>query len=241
MPYRLNRFFFFFLLRLCTSFVILILRLSSTGNYDSLPQASYLLQPTSLHALQKLQIENLQKIHELDAVGLLEKKIQAEFESTDFPQVPADILEKYPELLLKAPELIQKFPEILKKIPHDALAKNPDILKFLNATVGKTVDAGTDANSSTESVDNDSIPIDLSNDKSSDGGKSVHHPTSLLAEYDYDKIIDRSPMDGAGDEIWCKYLRPFAANETCIDGNTCEDAAKDHFHCVAEGCNVIFR
>lgn len=199
-----------------------------------------MLQPSNLQALQKLQIENLQKIQELDNAVQLEKKVLPESDNPDIPQLSAELMEKYPELLLKAPELIQKFPEILRKIPHELILKNAEVLKFLNPGFGKGIDSGADANSSAESIDNDSVPIDLSNDKS-DGGKASTHSGNFLGDYDYDKVIDRSPMDIINEEIWCKYLRPFAANEICIDGSTCEDAAKDHFHCVAEGCNVIFR
>lgn len=209
------------------------------GAYDSLPQTQFMLQPPSLHALQKLQIENLQKMQELDNAALMQHKIQTEFDASDFPsQLPPEIPDKYPELILKAPELIQKFPDLLQKIPNELLVKNPEFLKFLNLNLGKNADAGNDANSSAESVDNDSVPIDLSNDKSD--GKTASN-SGLFGDFEYEKIAEGSPLENSGDEIWCRYLRPFGANETCIDGSTCEDAAKDHFHCVADGCNVIFR
>lgn len=199
-----------------------------------------MLQPPSLHALQKhFQMENLQKMQEMDNVNLLQQKIQSEFENevTTPPQVSPEILDKYPELVLKAPELLQKFPDLLQKIPNELLVKNPEFLKFLNVNINKNIDSLNDANSSTESIENDSIPMDLSNDKSDN-----HKWSGSFNEYDYDKLIDRSPLENSnGDEIWCKYLRPFSANETCIDGSTCEDANKDHFHCIADGCNVIFR
>lgn len=202
-------------------------------------QASYLLPPTSLHALQKLQLENLQKLHELDSAGLLDssKKHHSDFESSsDYPHVSPELLEKYPEVL-------QKFPELFRKVPPELFMKNPEVLKFLNASLGgkSLAETSAETNSSTEGTENDSTPMDLSNDKSDvsagKAGQSVHS-----VDFEYDRVIDRSPLDVMGlEEIWCKYLRPFAASETCIDGNTCEDAAKDHFHCVAEGCNVIFR
>ncbi|KAK6635020.1 hypothetical protein RUM44_000269 [Polyplax serrata] len=210
-----------------------------TGGFDSLSQASYLLPPTSLHALQKLQLENLQKLHELDSAGLLDssKKHHSDFESSsDYPHVSPELLEKYPEVL-------QKFPELFRKVPPELFMKNPEVLKFLNASLGgkSLAETSAETNSSTEGTENDSTPMDLSNDKSDvsagKAGQSVHS-----VDFEYDRVIDRSPLDVMGlEEIWCKYLRPFAASETCIDGNTCEDAAKDHFHCVAEGCNVIFR
>lgn len=170
-----------------------------------------MLQPPSIHALQKLQMENLQKLQDLDNNFLPHLK------KPDTEDFPSDINEKYPE----------KIPEILQKIPPEILAKNPEFLKFFNINIGKCLDSANDSNS----ADSDITPIDLSNDK-----------TDLKtgnANFDYE---DKSVLDNnGGEEIWCRYLKPFSATEICIDGASCEDASKDHFHCIADGCNVIFR
>ncbi|KAL0276814.1 UNVERIFIED_CONTAM: hypothetical protein PYX00_004303 [Menopon gallinae] len=121
----------------------------------------------------------------------------------------------------------EKHPEILQKIPPEILAKNPEFLKFLNINIGKGVDSANDSNS----ADSDVAPMDLSNDKTDMKAGNSHF------DYEEKSLLDSNN----GEEIWCRYLKPFSATETCIDGASCEDASKDHFHCVADGCNVIFR
>ncbi|XP_063220399.1 zinc finger protein castor homolog 1 isoform X2 [Bacillus rossius redtenbacheri] len=43
------------------------------------------------------------------------------------------------------------------------------------------------------------------------------------------------------EDFWQKYLARYQANEKCVGGGQCEYIFKEHIHCMAEGCDVIFR
>jgi hypothetical protein len=45
----------------------------------------------------------------------------------------------------------------------------------------------------------------------------------------------------ASEDFWQKYLARFEATDKCAGGGQCEMLCKDHYHCLAEGCEMIFR
>ncbi|XP_069703969.1 zinc finger protein castor homolog 1-like isoform X2 [Periplaneta americana] len=45
----------------------------------------------------------------------------------------------------------------------------------------------------------------------------------------------------ANEDFWQKYLARFGPTEKCAGGGQCEMLFKEHFHCMAEGCEMIFR
>lgn len=152
-----------------------------------------MLQPPNLAALQKIQLENLQKLQELEGGGKFTPHKGAEPEPERGYQATLDLMDKIPELMLKSPEIFHKLPELLQRLPTERLPKTDD-----------------------KNAEGDTGPMDLSNDRTE----------SRAYE---------------NEDIWSRYLRPFSANEPCLDGSGCEDAGKDHFHCTVDGCRIVFR
>jgi len=129
-------------------------------------------------------------------------------------QMTLDLMEKLPELMLKSPEIFHKIPELLQRLPPE--------MRPLESSRSLSKSLSEDRNSSVGSIEGDMGPMDLSNDRVDSRGN------------DSSRLLD-------SEEAWSKYLRPFAATDNCIDGASCEDAGKDHFHCLTDGCRVVFR
>ena len=45
----------------------------------------------------------------------------------------------------------------------------------------------------------------------------------------------------ANEDFWQKYLARFGPTDKCAGIGQCELLFKEHYHCVAEGCEMIFR
>jgi hypothetical protein len=45
----------------------------------------------------------------------------------------------------------------------------------------------------------------------------------------------------ASEDFWQKYLARFDVTDKCAGGGQCEMLFKEHYHCLAEGCEMIFR
>lgn len=172
-----------------------------------------MLQPPSLAALQKIQLESLQKLQELGP-HKQPPPSDAEPERERGYQMTLDLMEKFPELMLKSPEIFHKLPELLQRLPPE--------LRTPESSRTQSKSTSEDRNSSIGSSEGDAGPMDLSNDRVEGRG------------FDTGRAVD-------GDDVWSKYLRPFPSTDACIDGVSCEDAGKDHFHCLAEGCRIVFR
>ena len=45
----------------------------------------------------------------------------------------------------------------------------------------------------------------------------------------------------ANEDFWQKYLARFGPTDKCAGFGQCELLFKEHYHCVAEGCEMVFR
>nr|CAD7438048.1 unnamed protein product [Timema bartmani] len=50
-----------------------------------------------------------------------------------------------------------------------------------------------------------------------------------------------NPTPWTNEDYWQKYLARYLTNEKCVGGGQCELVFKEHYHCMAEGCEMIFR
>nr|CAD7261192.1 unnamed protein product [Timema shepardi] len=50
-----------------------------------------------------------------------------------------------------------------------------------------------------------------------------------------------NPTPWTNEDYWQKYLARYLINEKCVGGGQCELVFKEHYHCMAEGCEMIFR
>jgi len=45
----------------------------------------------------------------------------------------------------------------------------------------------------------------------------------------------------ASEDFWQKYLARFGPADKCLGAGQCEMLFKEHYHCLAEGCEMLFR
>ena len=82
------------------------------------------------------------------------------------------------------------------------------------------------------------------------GQQYVMHPSSqeqsmsamdLSSEMSSPPVPTNTVPSWASEDFWQKYLARFGPTDKCAGGGQCEMLFKEHFHCMAEGCEMIFR
>jgi hypothetical protein len=63
----------------------------------------------------------------------------------------------------------------------------------------------------------------------------------LTSELSSVSAASNSVPPWANEDFWQKYLTRFGPTDKCSGGGQCEMLFKEHYHCLAEGCEMIFR
>ncbi|XP_023707022.1 zinc finger protein castor homolog 1 isoform X2 [Cryptotermes secundus] len=63
----------------------------------------------------------------------------------------------------------------------------------------------------------------------------------LTSELSSVSAASNSVPPWASEDFWQKYLARFGPTDKCAGGGQCEMLFKEHYHCLAEGCEMIFR
>lgn len=63
----------------------------------------------------------------------------------------------------------------------------------------------------------------------------------LSSELSSVSAASNSAPPWANEDFWQKYLTRFGPTDKCAGGGQCEMLFKEHYHCLAEGCEMIFR